>query len=139
MKLQIVVVGLSITSSWGNGHATTYRALLKALSGRGHRVTFLERDVPWYREHRDLPTVPYCDAKLYRNLRDFPRLYGRLVAEADLVVLGSYVPDGATLADWITSNATGVTAFYDIDTPITLAKVAAGNIDYLASALIPRF
>jgi spore maturation protein CgeB len=41
------VLGLSITSSWGNGHATTWRALLKALAARGHAITFLERDVPW--------------------------------------------------------------------------------------------
>lgn len=26
--LDVVVLGLSITSSWGNGHATTYRALI---------------------------------------------------------------------------------------------------------------
>jgi len=48
-SLAITVLGLSITSSWGNGHATTWRALLRALAARGHRITFLERDVPWYR------------------------------------------------------------------------------------------
>jgi spore maturation protein CgeB len=139
MKLDIVVVGLTITSSWGNGHATTYRALLKALAARGHHVTFLERDVPWYREHRDLPTVSYCDTKLYRSLREFQRRHGRLIAEADLVILGSYVPDGAVMADWITSNARGVTAFYDIDTPVTLARLENGDVDYITAALIPRF
>jgi spore maturation protein CgeB len=47
-------LGLSLSSSWGNGHATTYRALLKAFAERGHDILFLERDVPWYRAHRDL-------------------------------------------------------------------------------------
>jgi spore maturation protein CgeB len=139
MNLNIVVFGLSITSSWGNGHATTYRALLKALHARGHNVTFLERDVPWYRDHRDLPAAPYCRIELYASLTDVPRKFSRLVAEADLVIMGSYVPDGPVLGDWITMNANGVTAFYDIDTPVTLARLEKGNAEYIAPALIPRF
>jgi spore maturation protein CgeB len=137
--MNVVIFGLSITSSWGNGHATTYRALIKALQQRGHSVTFLERDVPWYREHRDLPAPPYCRTELYQTLRDVPRRYTGLVAEADLVVVGSYVPDGAVLADWVTMNARGVTAFYDIDTPVTLARLEEGKLDYITPALIPRF
>jgi spore maturation protein CgeB len=138
MKLNIVVFGLSITSSWGNGHAVTYRALLKALAARGHQITFLERDAPWYRENRDLAKADYCRIELYKELRDLPR-YAGLVAGADLVVLGSYVPDGAIVGDWITSTARGVTAFYDIDTPVTLAGLAQGRTDYLTPNLIPRF
>lgn len=139
MNLKIVIFGLSITSSWGNGHATTYRALIKALAARGHQVTFLERDVPWYSEHRDLPDPPYCDTELYSSLREVPLRFGRLVADAHLVIMGSYVPDGAILGDWLTSHARGITAFYDIDTPVTMAKLRAGNAEYLAPALIPRF
>src|SRR5262245_60670200 len=30
--LEIVILGLSITSSWGNGHATTYRGLVRELN-----------------------------------------------------------------------------------------------------------
>jgi spore maturation protein CgeB len=139
MTLDIVMFGLSITSSWGNGHATTYRALIKALAARGHRITFLERDVPWYRDHRDLKSAAYCQIELYSELREIPRRYGRLVMDADLVVLGSYVPDGAVLADWITTNAHGVTAFYDIDTPETLARIESDDADYITAAMIPRF
>ena len=51
--MNIVIIGLSITSSWGNGHATTYRSLIKGLRKRGHKVHFLERDVPWYANQRD--------------------------------------------------------------------------------------
>jgi hypothetical protein len=54
-RLSIVVLGLSITSSWGNGHATTYRALVRELAARGHDVLFLERDQPWYAGNRDMP------------------------------------------------------------------------------------
>lgn len=139
MSLNIVVFGLSITSSWGNGHATTYRALLKALAKRGHAITFLERDVPWYREHRDLKEAPYARVELYEALADAPRRFGRQVADADLVIVGSYVPDGAALADWVTMTATGVTAFYDIDTPVTLAALAQGDAEYIRAKTIPRF
>jgi spore maturation protein CgeB len=139
MTLDIVVFGLSITSSWGNGHAVTYRALIKALAARGHRVTFLERDVPWYRENRDLVQADYCGIELYRDLKEVPARFGARVAEADLVIVGSYVPDGITLADWIITRAEGVSAFYDIDTPATLAGLDTGTTEYLSASLIPRF
>ncbi|MBB4380460.1 glycosyltransferase [Bradyrhizobium sp. SBR1B] len=138
MNLRIVVVGLSVTSSWGNGHATTYRALIEALAQRGHRVTFLERDVPWYREHRDLTKPSSWTVELYQSLKDVPRRFGKLIRGADLVIIGSYVPDGIAISEWITSQARGITAFYDIDTPVTLAKLDAG-LNYLSAAMIPRF
>ena len=53
--MKIVIFGLTITSAWGNGHATTFRSLVKALASRGHHVIFVEKDVCWYRENRDLP------------------------------------------------------------------------------------
>ena len=120
MKLNVVFIGLSVTSSWGNGHATTYRALLEALAQRGHRITFLERDTSWYREHRDLNEPAAWSVKLYNSLQDVPRRFRKLIATADLVIVGSYVPDGIAIADWVTSHAHGITAFYDIDTPVTL-------------------
>jgi spore maturation protein CgeB len=139
MILDIVIFGLSITSSWGNGHAVTYRALANALHQRGHKVTFLEREVPWYRDNRDLTDAEYCQIELYDNLREVPKRFGRLVANANLVIIGSYVPDGVRLADWITSRARGITAFYDIDTPVTLAGLDSGKTSYISAALIPRF
>ncbi|MCK1392551.1 glycosyltransferase [Bradyrhizobium sp. 1] len=138
MKLSIVVFGLSVTSSWGNGHATTYRALIEALARRGHHVTFLERDVAWYREHRDLTKPSSWTVELYQSLKDVPRRFGQLVRNADLVVVGSYVPDGIAISEWVTSQARGITAFYDIDTPVTLARLDQG-LSYLSAAMIPRF
>ena len=138
MKLNIIVFGLSVTSSWGNGHATTYRALLDALARRGHSVTFLERDVPWYREHRDLSVPSGWSIKLYNGLQDIPRRFGSDVAAADLVIVGSYVPDGIAISEWVTSRAQGITAFYDIDTPVTLAGLEKG-LAYISAAMIPRF
>jgi spore maturation protein CgeB len=138
MNLNIVIIGLSVTSSWGNGHATTYRALIEALANRGHHVTFLERDVPWYRGHRDLTKPPNWTVKLYQSLQDIPRRYTSLIRDANLVILGSYVPDGIAIAEWVTAHAQGITAFYDIDTPVTLAGLDHG-LAYLSAAMIPRF
>jgi spore maturation protein CgeB len=138
MNLNIVIIGLSVTSSWGNGHATTYRALIEALASRGHHVTFLERDVPWYRGHRDLTKPSNWTVKLYQSLQDIPRRYTSLIRDANLVILGSYVPDGIAIAEWVTAHAQGVTAFYDIDTPVTLAGLDQG-LEYLSPAMIPRF
>jgi spore maturation protein CgeB len=137
--MNIVILGLSITSSWGNGHATTYRGLVRELSARGHRVLFLERDVPWYADNRDLPRPDYCRLGLYDTLSDLRRRFAAAVREADAVIVGSYVPDGVAVGEWVTRIARGVTAFYDIDTPVTLAKLARGDEEYLSPALIPRY
>jgi spore maturation protein CgeB len=138
MNLNIVIIGLSVTSSWGNGHATTYRALIEALTQRGHCVTFLERDVAWYRNHRDLVKPDGWTVELYQTLQDIPRRFTSLVRNADLVIVGSYVPDGVAIAEWVTAHAHGITAFYDIDTPVTLANLDRG-LDYISPAIIPRF
>ncbi|HEV7509147.1 MAG TPA: glycosyltransferase [Thermoanaerobaculia bacterium] len=138
-SLDIVILGLSITSSWGNGHAVTYRGLVRELVQRGHRVLFLEHDVPWYAENRDLPFPPYGTTELYRDLADLDRRFRNRVRQADAVILGSYVQQGEAVADWMLHNARGVTAFYDIDTPVTLAKLARGDYEYLHPRLIPCF
>jgi spore maturation protein CgeB len=137
--LDIVVLGLSITSSWGNGHATTYRGLVRELAQRGHRVAFLERDVPWYAENRDLPNPPYCRTALYEDVPDLQRRFGDLIRDADVVIVGSYVPDGVAVGEWVTRSAQGVTGFYDIDTPVTLARLASGDVEYLTPALVERY
>jgi spore maturation protein CgeB len=136
--LDIVVLGLTITSSWGNGHATTYRALLQALAQRGHHVTFLERDVPWYRNRRDLPQPPFCDTLLYQNLGQLKREYASTIRQADIVMVGSYVPEGVEVGRWVCGNAS-VAAFYDIDTPVTLCKLQAADYEYLHPDLIPHY
>ncbi|MDX1665051.1 MAG: hypothetical protein R3272_14765, partial [Candidatus Promineifilaceae bacterium] len=137
--LAFVFLGLSITSSWGNGHATTYRGLISNLAARGHDVLFLERDVPWYANHRDLPNPDYCGTVLYESLDELRRRWAEAVRAADVVVVGSYVPDGVAVGRWATKAARGVTAFYDIDTPVTLAKLAQGDHEYLSPELIPRY
>ena len=137
---RIVILGLSLTSSWGNGHATTYRGLVKELCRNGHEVTFLERDAPWYAgANRDMPDPPFGRLHLYRDLAELKSRFAQRVAEADVVIVGSYVPDGVAVCRWVFATTRGVTAFYDIDTPVTLAKLTRGDEKYLAADLIPRF
>jgi spore maturation protein CgeB len=138
-KLDIVIIGLSITSSWGNGHATTYRGLVRELDKNGHRVTFLERDVPWYASNRDMPHPPFCTTILYTNVQDLQQQHRQLIEQADLVIVGSYVPEGVLAGEIVTRIATGVTAFYDIDTPVTMAKMERQDYEYLHPDLIPKY
>ncbi len=137
--LDVVVLGLSITSSWGNGHATTYRALLRELARQGHGITFLERDVPWYAEQRDMPRPGFCRTELYCSLDDLRDRFTESIRHADLVIVGSYVPDGVEVGAFVQQTAHGAVAFYDINTPVTLAKLNRHDYEYLSPHLIPGY
>jgi spore maturation protein CgeB len=137
--LDFVVLGLSITSSWGNGHATTYRALLRELAARGHRITFLERDVEWYAPHRDLPSPSYAHVILYDDLEELRTRHADVVRDADVVIVGSYVPEGIDVGDWALRTARGTVVFYDIDTPVTLEMLQHGDAEYIARRQIPEY
>ena len=137
--MNIAIFGLSITSSWGNGHATTYRALVRALADRGHDVIFFERNASWYAENRDLPEPPYCRTVLYDDLNDLAHLAAPVLRKADLAMVGSYVPEGIGVGDFVLRQARGITAFYDIDTPVTLARLSSGSTNYIAARQIPHY
>jgi spore maturation protein CgeB len=139
MQLKFVFLGLSITSAWGNGHATTYRALLRELARRGHDVLFLERDVPYYAANRDLPQPGYGRTELYASLEDLRDRFEREVRSADVVVVGSYVPEGAQVGAWVLRVSSGLRAFYDIDTPVTLRALEAGGAPYLEAAQVSDY
>jgi spore maturation protein CgeB len=130
--VKIVIFGLSITSSWGNGHATTFRALARALNARGHQVAFFEKDVEWYASNRDLPTPGFCDLHLYTNWTEVLPLAKRELASADVAMVGSYFPDGIAAMEAMLDSKTPVRTFYDIDTPITVATLReSGVTDYI--------
>jgi spore maturation protein CgeB len=138
-QLRVIILGLSITSSWGNGHATTYRGLVRELSACGHEVLFLERDMPWYAANRDLHRIPPARIELYASLQQLKDRFSSEVRHADVVMVGSYVPEGVAVGEWVTATTCGITAFYDIDTPVTLAKLEQGDTEYLSPALIRRY
>ncbi|TFI58261.1 glycosyltransferase [Sphingomonas parva] len=136
--MRLVVLGLSLSSSWGNGHATTFRALLKAFAARGHDILFLEREVPWYAANRDVTDPDYCRLEYYADLERL-EAWRDEIAGADAVIVGSYVPEGVAVARFVQAHARGVTAFYDIDTPVTLAKLERGDFEYLSPEVIPGY
>lgn len=137
--LNIVILGLTLSSSWGNGHATTFRALLRGLKAEGHHVLFLERDVPWYANSRDLQNPDFCELAYYNSIDDVLTQYQDRLTQADAVIVGSYVPEGVKLIDALNKVALKRLCFYDIDTPVTLAKLKRGDEEYLAARQIRSF
>jgi len=137
--MKIVFIGLTISSSWGNGHATTYRALLEELVNIGHDVYFLEHDMPYYAKERDFSSGQPYSLIFYSSVEDLQSSYYKLVSEADLVIVGSYVHQGPQVIDWVLDTATNSCAFYDIDTPVTLDKLENGDYEYLRPDQISEF
>jgi spore maturation protein CgeB len=128
--MRIVVFGLAISSSWGNGHATLWRGLVRALARRGHRVTFFERDVPYYAASRDVTELPRGELVLYPSWEAVLPRARRAAAEADAVIVTSYCPDAVAASRLDAPRA--VRTFYDLDTPVTLARLDAGEtVPYL--------
>jgi spore maturation protein CgeB len=133
--LKFVIFGLTVSSSWGNGHATLWRGLIRALDRLGHHVVFFERDVPYYADARDLHALPgRSELVLYA---DWESVRGRAEAEvrsADVAMVTSYCPDGALASDLVLGRAPALRLFYDLDTPVTLARLDAGAaVPYLPS------
>jgi spore maturation protein CgeB len=137
--LDIVFVGLSLSSSWGNGHATTFRALIRGLDAAGHRVLFLERDVPWYASNRDLADPDFCELAYYSDADEMLAKHQRRLQQADAVIVGSYVPEGVEIIDRLAELGPRRLCFYDIDTPVSLAKLDRGDEEYLALRQMPLF
>ncbi len=130
--MKIVIFGLSVTSAWGNGHATLLRGLFRALHGRGHEVHFFERDTPYYAPHRDAPTLPYARVHLYSDWQSIKAEAARELKDADAGMVTSYCPDGAAASDLIFNSNLWRSAFYDMDTPVTLSRLEKGEaVEYL--------
>ena len=125
--MKLVVFGLTITSSWGNGHATLWRGLQRALAGRGWQVVFFERDTSYYAQHRDLRDLPCGEIVLYTEWREIESTARRHIGEADAAIITSYCPDGLAATELVLSAPTAVRVFYDLDTPVTLACLRRGE------------
>jgi spore maturation protein CgeB len=143
--VRITIFGLTLSSSWGNGHATTWRGLLRALHRAGHAITFFERDAPYYAANRDLPAPPYCDLVLYRAWDEVVARASASLGQADVAIVSSFCPDGLAAGRLVVDSAVAVRAFYDIDTPRTLADLASagaaavGDVQYLDASLVPGY
>jgi len=124
--LKLVIFGLTVSSSWGNGHATLWRGLIGALSDQGHEVVFVERDLPWYAENRDLTELPGARLLLYSEWLQVLDARRDLI-DADASFVTSYCPDALPATQLIAEEGRGLAIFYDLDTPVTLARFAAGE------------
>lgn len=130
--MKLVVFGLAVSSSWGNGHATLWRGLCRALARRGHRVVFFERDVPYYARHRDLHELPDGELCLYPDWEGVRERAGRELAEADAGMVTSYCPDGVAASQLLLDSRSPLKLFYDLDTPVTLSQLRGGqSVDYI--------
>ena len=125
--MRLAIFGLTVTSSWGNGHATIWRALCSALAKDGHQVTFFERDVSYYAAHRDLRISDEYEIVLYSNWKDVKHRAKETVASADSAIITSYCPDAAGASDLIFDSPVPVRVFYDLDTPVTLDCLRQGR------------
>jgi spore maturation protein CgeB len=132
--MKLVVFGLSVSSSWGNGHATLWRGLIGSLARARHRVVFYERDVPYYADHRDLAEVTGGELRLYDNWKQvLPQARADLNG-ADAAIVTSYCPDGPAATDLVLDSSAGARVFYDLDTPVTLEQLRKGEaVPYLPS------
>ena len=125
--MKVVVFGLTISSSWGNGHATLWRGLCRALADRGHHVTFFERDVYYYAAHRDATEFAGCDLRLYGNWTDVQASAAQEADAADLAMLTSFCPDAEEASAVVLGSRAAVKAYYDMDTPVTLDRLHQGE------------
>lgn len=136
---EIIIFGLSLSSSWGNGHATTFRALLRGLRAEGRRVLFLERRQPWYLENQDLPDPDFCELEFYDDIGAVLDRHRDRLERAGAVIVGSYVPEGQQLIGALHRLPLQQLCFYDIDTPVTMDLLERGEEQHLARRQVPWF
>jgi spore maturation protein CgeB len=138
-RVKITVFGLTLSSSWGNGHATPYRAIIRALDRMGHQVHFFEKDVPYYSSRRDFDSCDYCELTLYPAWTDVRDRALSAAADSDVVITASFLPEGRCINDKILDLGPPLHVFYDLDTPVTLNGLRHGEVEYLEAAQIPEF
>lgn len=138
--MKLVIFGLSISSSWGNGHATLWRGLTRALARRGHHTVFFERDAPYYAGHRDATDLEGVDLVIYSAWDEALPRARRQIADADVAMVTSYCPDALPATDLVLDSRAAVRAFYDLDTPVTLHNLEnAGTVDYIGPGGLAGF
>jgi spore maturation protein CgeB len=129
-----------MSSSWGNGHATLWRGLCSAWTRRGHEIVFFEKDVPYYASHRDLTEIPGGELTLYGDWQQVRERAERHLRDADVAMVTSYCPDGIAATQLVLGSASPLKVFYDLDTPVTLAAIRAGEpVSYIGQAGLSEF
>jgi spore maturation protein CgeB len=130
--VKIVIFGLTVSSSWGNGHATLWRGLIGALARRGWRVTFFEHDVSYYAGARDLYHIDGGQLVFYADWGEVRQKAEREIADADVAIVTSYCPDAIAASGLVLDAASALRVFYDLDTPVTLSHLKQdGRAEYI--------
>ncbi len=130
--MKLVIFGLTVSSSWGNGHATLWRGLIRALVGRGHEIHFFEKDVPYYANHRDMWELPGAHLHLYSEWHEAASLARCHLNDADASMVSSYCPDALAAGELAFESPVSLRTFYDMDTPVTLSRLESGEpVNYI--------
>lgn len=138
--MKLVIFGLAVSSSWGNGHATLWRGLARALSSRGHEVIFFERNQPYYAANRDRAEIDGMELVIYSDWNEARARARREADEADVVMVTSFCPDGPGACDLALSSSARLSVYYDLDTPVTLFQLEKGEwVPYLPTYGLASF
>jgi len=137
--MKLVFFGLTISSSWGNGHATPYRAIIRALNNLGHQVHFFEKDAPYYSSRRDFDTCDYCRLTIYQDWNQIRAQALAVARESDAVITASFLPEGQQINDELLELPHPLHVFYDLDTPVTLRGMAQGGVEYVRRSQFSTF
>lgn len=140
--LNIAFFGSSLVSAYWNGAATYYRGIVRALSERGHRITFYEPDAYGRQQNRDIPDPDWARVVVYSAesadavLKTVEQARGSdLVVKASGVGVFDDLLEEAVLE--LQSERTQV-IFWDVDAPATLDRIGHNSADPFR-ALIPRY
>jgi spore maturation protein CgeB len=140
--LDIAFFGSSLVSAYWNGAATYYRGIVRALNGRGHRVTFYEPDAYGRQEHRDIPDPDWARVVIYPgDVEEGARSAVENARGADLVVKASGVGAfDALLEQAVLDLQTSETlvVFWDVDAPATLDRIEGDPNDPFRT-LVPQY
>jgi spore maturation protein CgeB len=138
--MKIVIFGLSVSSSWGNGHATIWRGLIRELVNRDHTIVFFEKDVPYYAFNRDLNELSGMELELYSEWDEIKTKAAQVLTKADAAIVTSYCPDALAASDLIQSSKIHLSVFYDLDSPVTLSNVEKGEMPfYIGSSKLSQY
>ena len=140
--MNIAFFGSSLVSAYWNGAATYYRGIIRALHGRGHRVTFYEPDAYERQQHRDIADPDWARVVVYPGVGEEGVRRALAGAKAaDLIVKAS----GVGVFDALLEAAVldlkkpdNLVAFWDVDAPATLDRVQHDPDDPFHD-LIPRY
>lgn len=125
--MKVVIFGLSVSSSWGNGHATIWRGLIAALTKSNYEIVFFEKNVSYYADNRDYLSCKGLTLILYDTWESIVKKAEFHIKKSDIAIVTSYCPDAVSASELITISNGLKKIFYDLDTPVTFKSIENGN------------